>query len=291
MLSGGAHRLRRQLLLSVVVILELSDGRSPRNWLPTFSAGDNFWLRGESRGTRRAGPTAWALARAGLVESPPILESFNSSLIIRDPGDSVSTSNRLPAAERREQLLDVAMTVFAANGYHGTSMNDVAREAGVTKPVLYQHFASKRDLYIELVDDVASRLADEVVGAADAADTAVERTVNALTAYFSFVEENQREFQLLFGRSAPKDEDTANGSRMVESKMSATIAEILRRWLDVEEVEIYARAIVAMSEGVCRHWLTQVDRPSAEELAKQLAGLILTGLQGLIEVASETQNK
>ena len=200
-------------------------------------------------------------------------------------------SNRLPAAERREQLLDVAMTAFAATGYHGTSMNDVAREAGVTKPVLYQHFASKRDLYIELVDDVASRLANDVVGAADAADTAVERTVNALTAYFSFVEDNQREFQLLFGRAAPRDEDTANGSRMVESRMSATIAEILRRWLDVEEVEVYARAIVAMSEGVCRHWLTQAIRPSAEELAKQLAALILTGLQGLIEEAAQPTNK
>lgn len=200
-------------------------------------------------------------------------------------------SNRLPAPERRKQLLDVAMTAFAATGYHGTSMNDVARAAGVTKPVLYQHFASKRDLYVELVDDVANRLANNVVGAADAADTAVERTVNALSAYFRFVEENQREFQLLFGRAASRDEDTVNGSQMVESRMSATIAEILRRWLDVAEVEIYARAIVAMSEGVCRHWLTQSDRPSVEELAEQLAGLILTGLQGLIEVAAETKNK
>ena len=55
-------------------------------------------------------------------------------------------STRLPASERREQLLDVAMTVFAANGYHGTSMNGVAKAAGVTKPVLYKHFPSKRDL-------------------------------------------------------------------------------------------------------------------------------------------------
>ena len=52
-------------------------------------------------------------------------------------------STRLPAAERREQLLDAAMTAFAANGYHGTSMNDVAKAAGITKPVLYQHFESK----------------------------------------------------------------------------------------------------------------------------------------------------
>ena len=97
-------------------------------------------------------------------------------------------STRLPAAERREQLLDAAMTAFAANGYHGTSMNDVAKAAGITKPVLYQHFESKRHLYVELVGDVANRLSDEVVSAVDPADTHFQRTVGALTAYFSFVE-------------------------------------------------------------------------------------------------------
>ena len=58
---------------------------------------------------------------------------------------------RLPAAERRDQLLGTAVHVFAENGYHGTSMNDVADAAGVTKPVLYQHFSSKRDLLSALL--------------------------------------------------------------------------------------------------------------------------------------------
>jgi AcrR family transcriptional regulator len=183
------------------------------------------------------------------------------------------------------------MTVFAANGYHGTSMNGVAKAAGVTKPVLYQHFTSKRDLYVELIEDVADRLANDVVRAAKAAESNYQSTVDALCAYFSFVEQNQREFQLLFGRSAPKDDDIANGSQMVESRMSATIAELLSEWLDSATVETYARAIVTMSEGVCRHWLTQLERPSAEDLAEQLAGLILTGLGGLVQRASADQPK
>ena len=136
---------------------------------------------------------------------------------------------RLPAAERREQLLDVAMTEFAANGYHGTTMNHVAKAAGITKPVLYQHFASKRELYVELVDDVADRLASQVLKSIHPTDSYFQITVNALSAYFSFVEQNEREFQLLFGRSAPRDEDTANGSRMVETRMSQTIADILKK--------------------------------------------------------------
>ena len=76
---------------------------------------------------------------------------------------------------------------------------------------------------------------------------------------------------------------------MVESRMSATIADLLSEWLDSATVETYARAIVTMSEGVCRHWLTQLDRPSAEDLAEQLAGLILTGIRGLVESASGNQ--
>ena len=72
---------------------------------------------------------------------------------------------RLPAVRRRRQLLDVALEVFAGRGYHGTSMEEVAEAAGVTKPVLYQHFDSKRELYRELLTDVGQRLVEEVLKA------------------------------------------------------------------------------------------------------------------------------
>ena len=74
-------------------------------------------------------------------------------------------SQRLPATARREQILDVALDVFAASGFHGASMNDVAVAAGVTKPVLYQHFDSKRDLYKALLDEVGARLLDSIAKA------------------------------------------------------------------------------------------------------------------------------
>ena len=61
-------------------------------------------------------------------------------------------TGRLPAAERRQQLLDVAVATFSEQGYRNTSMNDIAEAAGVTKPVLYQHFPSKRELFLELED-------------------------------------------------------------------------------------------------------------------------------------------
>jgi len=67
-------------------------------------------------------------------------------------------STRLTATARREQILDIALEVFATHGFHGASMNDVADAVGVTKPVLYQHFDSKRDLYQALIDEVGERL-------------------------------------------------------------------------------------------------------------------------------------
>ncbi len=99
--------------------------------------------------------------------------------------------SRLPAAERRKQLLDVAMTVFSDHGFHGASMNDVATAAGVTKPVLYQHFPSKRELYLELVEGVSSQLAETVTTAARTESDALNQAQAALTAYFRFVEETR----------------------------------------------------------------------------------------------------
>ena len=74
-------------------------------------------------------------------------------------------STRLPASARREQLLAIGLEVFARQGFHGTSMNDVADAAGVTKPVLYQHFASKRELYLALLEEVGRQLLDAIAKA------------------------------------------------------------------------------------------------------------------------------
>jgi len=189
--------------------------------------------------------------------------------------------SRLPAAERRKQLLDVAMTVFSDHGFHGASMNDVATAAGVTKPVLYQHFPSKRELYLELVEGVSSQLAETVTTAARTESDALNQAQAALTAYFRFVEENQREFRLLFGRGAPREEEFASGSRVVEHRMAATIVDLLDERLDPETRQVFAQAIVGMSEGVSRHWVAQDSRPSADSMAKQLAQLLVGGLAGL----------
>ncbi len=80
--------------------------------------------------------------------------------------DAARRSGRLPRLARRRQLLDAAQQVFVAQGYHAAAMDDIADRAGVSKPVLYQHFPGKRDLYLALLDETAESLVEAVrVGA------------------------------------------------------------------------------------------------------------------------------
>src|SRR6478735_3921659 len=118
--------------------------------------------------------------------------------------------SRLPAARRRRQLLDVALDVFARNGFHQTSMEDVADAAGVTKPVLYQHFASKRELYLELLEDVGGQMMVAVAKAVATARGPHDQVEAGFAAYFRFVAEHEDAFKLLFGGGARRDEEFAD---------------------------------------------------------------------------------
>src|SRR3954468_16705193 len=105
-------------------------------------------------------------------------------------------STRLPAARRRRQLLDVALEAFAANGFHRSSMEDIADAAGVTKPVLYQHFGSKRELYLELLDAVGRQLREPIAKAVTGANRPREQVEAGFAAYFQFVANHQSAFSL-----------------------------------------------------------------------------------------------
>src|SRR4051812_50211028 len=108
---------------------------------------------------------------------------------------------RLPADERRQQLLEVACDLFARSGFHDTSMDEIAEGAGVTKPVLYQHFPSKRALYVELLEDTGRQLLSTLADAVAAAGTLRERVELGFRAYFRFAIGNRSAFLFLLGTS------------------------------------------------------------------------------------------
>jgi AcrR family transcriptional regulator len=191
-------------------------------------------------------------------------------------------STRLPAPARRRQLLDVALTVFAARGYHATAMNDVAEAAGVTKPVLYQHFRSKRALYLELLEDVGGRLREAIDKAAATADGPRDQVQSGFRAYFTFVASQIPAFQLLFGGGARRDEEFADAVRTVEVSIAESIAQlIVVEGLDDARRLLLAHGIVGLAEGTSRYWLANGMTGSAEELAAQVAALAWAGLRGV----------
>src|ERR671938_1071254 len=95
---------------------------------------------------------------------------------------------RLPRSARRKQLLAAAQQIFVAQGYHAAAMDDIAERAGVSKPVLYQHFPGKLELYLALLDTHCDALLDRVRQAMAATTDNKERVRNAIQAYFDFVD-------------------------------------------------------------------------------------------------------
>ena len=189
---------------------------------------------------------------------------------------------RLPAAARKRQILDVALPLFADRGFHPTSMNDLATAAGVTKPVLYQHFRSKRDLYVELLAEVGGSLRETIAQAATGAQTPREQLLHGFTAYFAFVAEEHDGFQVLFGGGTRRDEEFARAASEVENEIATTVAAFIEvDGLDLAGRRLLAHAIVGLAEGTCRQWLRSGATEPPDELARRVTDLAWGGLRGI----------
>lgn len=188
---------------------------------------------------------------------------------------------RMPAAERRRQLLDTALGVFAASGFHGASMAGVAEAAGVTKPVLYQHFDSKRDLYLQLLDDVGARLGDVITDATADAPGPRAQVQAGFAAYFRYVEENAAAFRLLFGSGTHNDDEFAKAVRRVEGTLAEAVAGLIDADLDEDHRRLLGHGIVGLAETTARHLLAVGGVSSPELHAARVADLAWSGLRGI----------
>ena len=190
-------------------------------------------------------------------------------------------ANRLPAEQRRRQLLDVACGVFAARGFHATAMDDIATAAGVTKPVLYQHFASKRALYLELLDDVGSRLRESIGKATSEAASPREQVERGFAAYFRFVADHRSAYQLLFGGGSRRDAEFADAVRRVEEHLAASVAALIEADIDADHRRTLAFGLVGLAEGTSRLWVAEDLDFDPVVLARQVADLAWAGLRGV----------
>ena len=191
-------------------------------------------------------------------------------------------NTRLPAKARRQQLLDTALPTFARLGYHDSSMNDIADSAGVTKPVLYQHFESKRELFLELLVALSSSLRATILEATEVATSPRQQVENGIAAYFRWVGANRDGFVVLFDSEVRRDPEFNEESKVVQRQIADTIADlIVVDGLDAERRRLLAYGIVGLCEKTCVRWLDREIDLDVDELASQVASLAWSGLRGL----------
>jgi AcrR family transcriptional regulator len=190
-------------------------------------------------------------------------------------------------AERREFFLQCAKDVFAERGFECTTMDDVARAAGFTKPILYQFFPSKADLYHEIVTTTGAQLLSALSGAVRVDDVPRSRVRRALGAYFSMVVNDPSAFRILFthGHSGT----AANDLQIIERRLVEFLVPFIDESREADERRDLAAGVVGLAEGVAISWLRrqarrgwpQVDPAEAARLAERATLLAWGGLHVL----------
>jgi AcrR family transcriptional regulator len=177
---------------------------------------------------------------------------------------------------RRAQLLGAARDVFAAHGYHAAAMDDIAEAAGISKPVLYQHFPSKLELYSALLttytDELTARLRSALLETTDNE----QRVRGAISAYFDFVAGDGQSFRLVFESDLRGEPEAVE---VLDKALTACIdlvadAVTTDAGLDSDRARLLAVGLVGLSQVTARYWLDSgqaVGQQEAIELMYRLA--------------------
>ncbi|MEU4541467.1 TetR family transcriptional regulator [Streptosporangium sp. NPDC023825] len=189
---------------------------------------------------------------------------------------------RMSGKERREQLIQISRTLFAEKGFDGTSVEEIAATANVSKPVVYEHFGGKEGVYAVVIDREMQKLLGLVTEALSASHSLIklERAALALLAY---VEENSEGFRILV-----RDSHAASGTGTFASLINdiasqvedVMVDEFVERGYDPKLAPMYAQMLVGMVALTGQWWL-DVRRPPREEVAAHLVNLAWNGLTGL----------
>jgi AcrR family transcriptional regulator len=189
---------------------------------------------------------------------------------------------RLPRTERRQQLLSAAQEVFVASGYHAAAMDDIATRAGVSKPVLYQHFPGKLELYLALLDASADSLVD-AIGAALASTTDNQLRVDAtVRAYFDYVSDEAGAFRLVFESDLTAEPAVRERVDRVNHACATAVSRVIAEdtGFDEEAAMLLAAGLTGAAQVAARWWLTQNGRLSRRDAEELVTALSWRGLSG-----------
>jgi AcrR family transcriptional regulator len=197
-------------------------------------------------------------------------------------GSELGRGGRLPRSARRKQLLAAAQEVFVANGYHAAAMDDIAERAGVSKPVLYQHFPGKLELYLALLDTQAEALGATVIDALAGTTDNSERIHGVLSAYFAFVDRSDHDgaFRLIFESDLVNEPAVRDRVENVTRRTMLAVADTVASdtGLSQAEAQLLATALTGAAQVAARWWLAE-DRPiSQDDAIRLLESLLWRGI-------------
>ena len=193
-----------------------------------------------------------------------------------------SATTRLPRPARRRQLLGAAQEVFVAQGYHAAAMDEIAERAGVSKPVLYQHFPGKLELYLALLDESADELVKIVSEALSSTTDNKQRVPATFQAFFDFVSSSGEAFRLVFESDLSNEPAVRQRLDRTMRDCAEMISQFIREdaGLRDDEARLLGMALVGMAQVSSRYWLS-TDKAIPKDAAEQLlARLAWRGISG-----------
>lgn len=189
---------------------------------------------------------------------------------------------RMPRRERRAQLLSSALEVFVAQGYHSAAMDDIAERAGVSKPVLYQHFPGKLELYLALLDTSCDQIIENCRLALDSTHDNKLRVGATVDAFFEYVALDTGAFRLVFESDLTNEPAVREHVERVTTECAALIAHVIRDDTGLPDDASYLLAVslVGMAQVSARFWLKDAGAIPRGDAAALVSALAWRGIRG-----------
>ena len=218
----------------------------------------------------------------GNAENKPPARSRTSETLVTATPDARPRGARLPRQARRRQLLGAAQQVFVSQGYHAAAMDEIADRAGISKPVLYQHFPSKLELYLALLDESVDALIDTVRAALSSTTDNKQRVAATFGAYFGFVAGEGGAYRLVFESDLSNEPAVRERLDRIQRECADMVSQAVREdaGLSDEEAHLLSVGLVGMAQVTARYWLStrdQIPREAAEQLVARLAWRGISG--------------
>ena len=178
--------------------------------------------------------------------------------------------------------MESALEVFVAQGYHAAAMDDIAERAGVSKPVLYQHFPGKLDLYLALLDQACDTIIDNCRGALESTNDNKQRVAATIDVFFEYVASETGAFRLVFESDLTNEPAVREHVERVTADCAAMIAHVIHddTGLPGDASRLLAVSLVGMAQVSARFWLSDPGEIARPDAAALVAGLAWRGIRG-----------